>query len=185
MEELQNYWEEYNFNRFDAIDLKSFEALTLLFPILAVVAADHNIDGAEKEFYLEQIQKKVHQAQNLNSGILKEEVRYITQNIEELSPLMLGALKILVEKELSAHELMDMMLVAAKVSYESWQAKTLYGEADTRLKLSKKIVDLVVEDAVNQKERVSEEELEVIKEILTKTNALTERNQTILDNLSN
>ncbi|MCU0439209.1 MAG: hypothetical protein MUC49_15030 [Raineya sp.] len=185
MEELQNYWEEYNFNRFNTIDLNSFETLTLLFPILAVVAADHNIDGAEKEFYLEQIQKKVHKNGNLNATLLKEEVRYITQNLEELSPLMLGALKILVEKENLAHELMDMMLVAAKISYEPWQAKTLYGEADTRLKLSKKIVDLVVEDAVNQKERISEEELDVIKDILQKTGSLTERNQTILDNLLN
>ncbi|KOY87934.1 hypothetical protein AD998_18925 [bacterium 336/3] len=185
MEELQNYWEEYNFNRFNPVDLKSFETLTILFPILAVVAADHNIDGAEKEFYLEEIQRKVHQNEKLNLTLLKEEVRYITQNLEELSPLMLGALKILVEKDGLAHELMDMMLSAAKVSYESWQAKTLYGESDSRLKLSKKMIDLVVEDAISQKERISDEELNVIKMILQKTNALTERNKSILENLSN
>jgi len=185
MEELQNYWEEYNFNRFNPVNLESFEALTLLFPILAVVAADNNIDGAEKEYYLEQINSKVHQTGKLNSALLKEEVSYITQNIEDLYPMMLGALKILVEKENLAHDIMDMMLVAAKVSYESWQAKTLYGEADTRLKLSKKLVDLVIEDVVSQKERISDEELETIKYILEKTNALTPRNQTILENLSN
>jgi hypothetical protein len=181
MEELQNYWEEYNFNRFNPVNLETFEVLVLMFPILAVVAADNDIDGAERNFYLEQIEKKAENSHHLKIRELKDEVNYITQNIQELYPLMLSSLKILVEKNGLANYLMDMMLMAAKVSYEPWQTKTLYGETESRLKFPKKIIDLMVEDSSSQKERVSEDELRTIKYILEKTNALNERNQLILE----
>lgn len=181
MDEIQNYWEEYNFNRLSPINLETFRELVLLYPILAVVAADQNIDGAEKKYYLEEVEKKASKIDHLDLGILKAEVSYITQNIQELYPLMIAALKILVAEEKIENSLMDSMLAAAKVSYEPWQTKSLYADYARRLTFSKDLVDLIVEDIMDKKERVSDEEIQVIKRILIDTHALNERNQMILE----
>ncbi len=181
MDEIQNYWEEYNFNRLSPINLETFRELVLLFPILVVVAADNNIDGAEKNYYLEQLEKKASKSEHLHLGLLKSEVAYITQNMEELYPLMISALSILVEKEKIENSLMDSMLAAAKVSYEPWQTQSLYGDYTNRLTFSKNLVDLIVEDVLDKKERVSDEEIQAIKRILIDTKALNGRNQMILE----
>ncbi|GAB4123790.1 MAG: hypothetical protein OHK0045_03770 [Raineya sp.] len=181
MEEIQNYWEEYNFNRLIPINLETFEELVLLFPILVVVSADKNIDGAEKNYYLEQLEKKSSKNEELNLSLLKAEVNYIVHNIEELYPLMIAALRIIVEKQKIENSLMDSMLAAAKVSYEPWQTKSLYAEYTNHLVLSKNLLDLIVEDVVDKKERVSEEEIKAIKRILLDTKALNERNKMILE----
>jgi hypothetical protein len=181
MDEIQNYWEEYNFNRLSPINLETFRELVLLFPILVVVAADNNIDGAERNYYLEQLEKKASKSEHLHLGLLKSEVTYITKNMEELYPLMISALSILVEKEKMENSLMDSMLAAAKVSYEPWQTKSLYGEYANRLTFSKNLVDLIVEDVLDKKERVSDEEIQAIKRILIDTKALNGRNQMILE----
>lgn len=181
MEDIQNYWEEYNFNRFSPINLETFRELVFLFPILVVVAADNNIDGAEKSYYLEHLEKKSSQDEHLNLSLLKSEVIYIIQNIEELYPTMIAALRIMVEKQKIENSLMDSMLAAAKVSYEPWQTKSLYAEYANRLTFSKNLVDLIVEDVLDKKGRVSEDEIKAIKRILIDTKALNERNQMILE----
>jgi len=181
MEEIQIYWEEYNFNRLSPINLETFKELVLLFPILVVVAADNNIDGAEKSYYLEQLEKKTNKDEQLNLSLLKSEVGYIIRNIDELYPIMIKALKILVEKQKMENSLMDSMLAAAKVSYEPWQTKSLYTEYTNRLTFSKKLVNLIVEDVFDKKERVSEEEIKAIKKVLVDTNALNDRNKMILE----
>lgn len=181
MEDIQNYWEEYNFNRLSPISLETFRELVLLFPILAVVAADNNIDGAEKNYYLEQLEKRSSKDEHLSLSQLKSEVAYIARNIEELYPLMIAALGVLVKKEKIENSLMDSMLTAAKVSYEPWQTKSLYVEYANRLTFSKNLVDLIIEDVLDKKERVSEAEIQTIKKILIDTNALNERNKMILE----
>jgi hypothetical protein len=181
MEDIQTYWEEYNFNRLSPINIETFKELVLLFPILVVVAADNNIDGAEKNYYLEQLEKKASKDEQLNLSLLKSEVGYITRNIDELYPTMIKALKVLVEKQKMENSLMDSMLAAAKVSYEPWQTKSLYAEYANRLTFSKNLVNLIVEDVLDKKERVSEEEIEAIKKILVDTKALNDRNKMILE----
>jgi len=181
MEEIQIYWEEYNFNRLSPINLETFKELVLLFPILVVVSADNKIDGAEKNYYLEQLEKKTNKDEQLDLSLLKLEVEYIVRNIDELYPLMIGALRILVEEQQLENSLMDTMLTAAKVSYEPWQTKALYSGYIGRLNLSKNLVELIVDDIFDKKERVSEDEILVIKKLLQDTNALNERNKMILE----
>lgn len=185
LDELKTLLEEYNFNRLEPIDFATFQELVWFYPILAVLSADNKIDGAERNFYLEQLEKKAHQEENIQIGILKREARYITENLALLEDLFLNALKILVKSKGWQNALMDNMLNAAKVSYEPWQTKTLYGEVENHLKFPKKVLDLVLEDALDKKERVSEDELAVIVNILQKTDALNERNQMILEVFEN
>ena len=168
MEDIQTYWEEYNFNRLSPINL-------------VVIAADDNIDGAEKSYYLEQLEKKTSKDEQLNLALLKSEVGYVARNVEELYPTMIAALRVLVEKQKMENSLMDSMLAAAKVSYEPWQTKSLYAEYANRLTFSKNLVDLIVEDVFDKKERVSEEEIKAIKKVLVDTNSLNERNKMILE----
>jgi hypothetical protein len=49
------------------------------------------------------------------------------------------------------------------------------------LNLSKNLVELIVDDIFDKKERVSEDEILVIKKLLQDTNALNERNKMILE----
>ncbi|PKQ68883.1 hypothetical protein [Raineya orbicola] len=185
LDELKTLWEEYNFNRLEPIDFDTFQELVWFYPILAVLSADNNIDGAERNFYLEQLEKKAHQEEHLQISVLKREAKYIAENIRLLENLFISALKILVKSKGWQNALMDNMLNAAKVSYEPWQTKTLYGNSENHLKFSKKVLDLVLEDVLDKKERVSEEELAVIVNILQKTEALNERNQMILEVFEN
>ncbi|MCS6795763.1 MAG: hypothetical protein RMJ97_03175 [Raineya sp.] len=181
LDELKTLWDEYNFNRLEPIDFETFCELVWFYPILAVLSADNKIDGAERNFYLEQLEKKAHQEEHLQISILKREAKYIAENLNLLENLFLNALKILVKSKGWENALMDNMLNAAKVSYEPWKIKALYGNPENSLKFSKKVLDLVLEDVLDKKERVSEEELATIIKILQKTDSLNERNQMILE----
>ena len=174
--------EEYNFNRLEAISSEAFEILCDLFPALAVVVAEE-VDAFEQRFLSKQLEELLQQSGQLSVQQMQNEVTYILQNMEQVQPLFISVIKHRNQIHAQSEALLDLMLAAARVSYDSWENNMIFAEASPWLKFPQKFLAMFLSPD-SSKKRVSEEEKMRILELLEAFDALSNRNQAVLESLS-
>lgn len=175
--------EEYNFNRVEAVGAEAFEILCDLFPALAVVAADE-VDGFEQRFLDTQLASLLQEHQSELSALqMKAEVAYILQNITQVEPLFVSVIKYRNQQKPQSEALLDLMLAAARVSYDSWENNMIFTDPSPWLKLPQRFLAMFLSPN-SSKKRVSENEKMCILSLLEAFDALNNRNQAVLESLS-
>jgi hypothetical protein len=175
--------EEYNFNRPEAISAEAFEILSDLFPALAIVLADE-VDGFEQRFLDTQLARLLQeQESNLSALQMKAEIAYILQNMAQVEPLFVSVIKHRNRQEPQSEALLDLMLAAARVSYDSWENNMIFVEPSPWLKLPQRFLAMFLSPD-SSKKRISENEKMRILSLLEAFDALNNRNQAVLESLS-
>ncbi|MGD1843221.1 MAG: hypothetical protein ACFB0B_20355 [Thermonemataceae bacterium] len=179
---METYLEQYNQQRPQPINKNTFELLLMLFPVLKVIKADGDVDRFEKAFYTEQLQKQKALDQHLDEALVKEEIEYILANLDTLNTLFLEALQAFNQLNGVSDHLLDLMLGASRVSYDSWKNNLIYVEPVSWFKMPQKLIAMFLSPDENKK-RISEAEKNTMLTVLKAVEGLTERNINILQTL--
>ena len=171
--------EDYNQNRTSPIGIVEFEVLAVLFPALWVIGADGKVDEEEKKFYLEKIQEQQAIDASFSEAILNEEICYILDNLSITYPIFCKPLQEINQNGDFSEPLLDMMLAASRVSYNSWKNNIIHTEKQGLAKYAQSFLKVFLSEDTTKKQ-ISATEKAAIETLLKDINALTTRNITVL-----
>lgn len=175
--------EEYNENRLNPIGIVEFEVLAVLFPALWVIGADGKVDDEEKNFYLEKIKEQQAIDASFSEDVLNEEISYILENLLLVYPIFCKPLQDINQNGDFSEPLLDMMLAASRVSYDSWKNNIIHAEKQGLAKYAQSFLKVFLSEDTSKKQ-ISATEKTAMETILKDINAITTRNTTVLAEIS-
>lgn len=181
---MENQRAKYQELRQETISEALFRELVFLYPTLAVLEADEHLDKFEEHFLHEHAEKRAEINPEVSKAELEREVTYLLKNLKTDQEVFLIALKEFLSSEEDYTHLLDSMLIAARVSSDDWNNNVLYKEnLPTWLSWSKMLIGGFLKPHP-EKKFISEDEKNVILNILQDVDGLTDRNVKILEQLA-
>jgi len=181
---MENQLEEYEKLRGKIITKAVFEELVFIYPLLAVLEIDRNFDDFEQHFIEEQVEQRAKINPEVGMEELQTEVSFMIKDFQVIKAVLLKALNEHIQTEEDAEHLLDMMLSSARVSSGDWNNNVLYSDdLPEWLSWSKWLIGGFLPPHT-EKQQVSEEEKNVILDILEKVNGLTPRNIEVLKQIA-
>ncbi len=171
--------EDYNENRLNPIGIVEFEVLAVLFPALWVIGADGKVDEEEKKFYLGKIQEQQALDASFSEAILNDEISYILDNLAVVYPIFCKPLQDINQNGDFSEPLLDMMLAASRVSYDSWKNNIIHAEKQGLAKYAQSFLKVFLSEDTTKKQ-ISATEKTAMETLLKDINALTVRNIEVL-----
>ena len=176
---MKIHLEDYNENRLNPVEIAEFEVLTVLFPALWVIGADGKVDDEEKAFYLGKIKEQQAIDASFSEVILNEEICYILDNLSVVYPIFCKPLQEINQNGDFSEPLLDMMLAASRVSYNSWTNNIIHAEKQGLAKYTQSFLKVFLSEDTTKKQ-ISASEKTAMEKLLKDINALTTRNIEVL-----